>query len=198
MCHDRRMRRQRRRQGHLPQLLRQPIRKAAIEMTQPSEADYLWQKRFDVLLRVRMNRIYQQRRQALMESREGFVKVSSLIAGSAAIAKVTSPEVIAACVAVIFSGTASALVFNWGNKGRDAARRVGEWTSLEREIELVGERDFTEAQVNQWTSRCNEIESSEPEPNKWLLEKAYVRACETLGAKPSPAETRPIFSPFIP
>ena len=150
-----------------------------------SEWDYLHKRRFDIRLRARMNRLYQQLRQATMELREGAVKVASLLAGSAAIAQVTNAGVVQAAAAVIFAGTAATLVFGWGPKARDAARRGSEWVALERDIEAAGERSFTEPQLDAWAARCNDIEASEPAPNRRMLERAYRMACEGLGAAPA-------------
>lgn len=155
-------------------------------MTATPEWDYLHKRRFDVRLRARTNRLYQLRRQSVMELREGLVKVASLIAGSVALANVAHPAVVQAAAAVIFGGTAAALVFGWAAKSRDAARRSSEWTALEREVDAVGERTFSEPQLDAWQARCNEIEATEPAANKTMLERAYRQACESFGVKPSP------------
>jgi hypothetical protein len=150
-----------------------------------TEWSYLHQRRFDLRLRARMNRLYQQRRQAVMELREGAVKVASLIAGSVALANVANPVTVQIAAAVIFAGTAAALVFGWGSKARDAARRHGDWTAIEREIDAAGERRFSEADLDRWASRCNEVEASEPAPNRFMIERAYRTACTSLGATPT-------------
>ena len=117
-----------------------------------------------------------------MEFREGLVKVASLIAGSVALARVLDPLVITWCIAVIFAGTAGSLVFGWGAKARDAAKRASEWVALDKDIEAAGERHFTEQQLNEWTARCNEVESSEPAANSLLLDECHRRACNALGS----------------
>jgi hypothetical protein len=143
---------------------------------------YLHDRRFEIRVQVRMNRHYQQRRQAAMEFREGLVKVCSLIAGSVALANVTDPQIIKAAAAVVFAGTAAALVFGWGNKARDAAKRFVDWVALERDIDATGERTFTEADLDAWQARCTAIESGEPAPNRRLLNACHMLACESLGS----------------
>lgn len=154
-------------------------------MSDDTEWKYLHQRHFDVRLRVRMNRIYQQRRQALMELREGLVKAASLVAGSVALANVADESIVKLAALVIFVGTASALVFGWGAKARDAARRTCEWVALERDIDAAGARNFSEAQLDLWTGRCCDIEAAEPEGNAFMLERSYRAACLSLGAAPA-------------
>lgn len=147
---------------------------------------YLCDRRLDLRLRALMNRIYQQERQRRLELREAAVKVLSLVAGSAALARVADAQVVTAAAALIFAGTAASLVLGWGNRARDAARRASDWATLERDIEAAGERGFTEAQLAHWAARCNEIEATEPAANATLLERCYRRAAAALGATPAP------------
>lgn len=154
------------------------------------EHEYLHQRRFDVRLHVRMNRLYQQQRQSAMEAREGAVKVASLLAGSVALARVADPWAVQIAAAVIFAGTAASLVFGWGNKARDAARRSSDWTSLERDINAAGERTFTEDQLDEWAARCVEIEAAEPTQNARMLDAAYLKAAEGLGVEPPASSYR--------
>lgn len=146
---------------------------------------YLCNRRHDIRVRVLSNRLYQLERQRIMEQREGIVKVASLVAGSVAFARLANQQVIAACVAVIFVGTSASLVFGWGSKARDAAKRSADWVGLERDIEATGERGFTEADLDRWSARCNEIESGEPAANQTLFERCYLRACQAMGTKPA-------------
>ncbi|MDN4038675.1 hypothetical protein [Massilia sp. YIM B02443] len=144
-------------------------------------------RRSDIRLRALMNRMYYQERQRIFELREGLVKVVSLLAGSAALAKVADPQIVQWCAVVITANTAASLVFGFGTKARDSAKRSSEWALLERDIEARGERSFVEADLNTWCARCNEIEASEPAAHPGLLERCYIRACETLGSTPGKA-----------
>ncbi|MYM66246.1 hypothetical protein GTP45_05275 [Pseudoduganella sp. FT55W] len=59
---------------------------------------------------------------------------------------------------------------------------------LDRDIELAGQRDFTESDLAKWAARCNEIEAAEPAAHRGLMERCYQRACTALGQLPeSPA-----------
>jgi hypothetical protein len=145
--------------------------------------NYLWQRRYEIKVRALMNRMYYQERQRIFEWREGFIKAASILAGSIAFAKVTEPEIIQWCAAFITAASTFSLVFGYGNKARDSVKRSSEWAQLERDIEQVGERDFTEEQINQWFARSNEIEAGEPAAHRILLERCYERAVETLGGK---------------
>lgn len=145
--------------------------------------DYLWKRRYEIKVRALMNRLYYQERQRLFEWREGAIKAASILAGSIAFAHIADPVVIQWCAAIITGASTLSLVFGYGNKARDSVQRSAEWAQLERDIELAGERDFTEAQINQWTARANDIEAGEPAAHRVMLEQCYQRAVETLGGK---------------
>lgn len=147
-----------------------------------ASADYLWQQHHAVRTRVRSNRLYQQDRQRILEFRDSAIKALSILGGSVAFANVAAPEVVKACAIVITAGSTASLVFGFGAKARDAARRCSDWALLERDIEAVGERDYTEAKINEWKARCNDIEAGEPAPNTRLFERCHARALESLGA----------------
>lgn len=170
---------------------------AAPQEQADAEWKYLWQRRSDVRLRVAMNRLYQLERQRRMEFREGLVKVASLVLGSAVAVRLSNGDALAWGGLMVLVGNSASLVFGWGNKARDAARRSAEWVGLERQIEAAGERHFTESDVAGWAARCNEVESGEPAPNERLLERAYLRACESLGAPPTPSSRRLIGWPLL-
>lgn len=163
------------------------------------EWKYLHGRYFDLRHRVISNRLYQQERQSRLESREGVVKVFSLASGTAALAKIADPMVVSVAASIIFIGTAASLVFSWGNKARDAAKRSTEWAALEKDIDHVGARNFTEQQVNEWLSSCSSIENGEPAPNRALFNICSERATRilrgTFNSKPTPGWHFIIFIP---
>ncbi len=155
---------------------------------QTNEFEYLSNRRSDIRLRALMNRMYYQERQRIFEFRDGAAKAISLLSGSVAFANVTDALVVKYAAAIVTLVGAAALVFGFGSKARESAKRSAEWALLERDIESAGERDFVEAQLNEWAARCNEIEAGEPSPHLGLLERCYLRACEALGSKPTPSK----------
>lgn len=154
------------------------------------EREYHWSRRHEVVIRALSNRIYQQERQRMMELREGMVKVVSLAAGSAAVAKIASEGSLVWIGVVLVVATSCSLVFGYGAKARDAAKRATEWATLDRDINAVGPQDYTPEQVNAWAARCNEIEAGEPAANAILFQRSYERACEAIGAIPSKVQTK--------
>lgn len=147
-------------------------------------ADYLWSRRSGLKVRVLSNCMYQQDRARVHELREGMAKAASLVAGSVALSRVVPAQWIEWCLALICAVTTLSLVFGWGAKSRDASRRATEWMALDRDIEAAGERAFTEEQLSAWYARAAEIEFGEPAMNPALWERAYLKACEALGATP--------------
>lgn len=164
---------------------------------QAQDREFLWGRRQDLLVKALTNRRYQLERQRIMEWREGAVKVASLVAGSAAIARLAD-SVLPYLAGALILPTAAALVFGWGAKARDAAKRAAEWVALETEIHAAGERDFTEAQLNAWQSHATRIESGEPAQNRAMLEWCYRRACEDLDRRPKAVGTLPNWRLLLP
>lgn len=161
---------------------------------EPSDHDYQWARRHEVVMRTLTNRIYQQERQRKMEFRESVIKVISLIAGSTAVATLPStlaldPRLPAFAGAVVVLATTCSMVFGFGAKAQDAAKRATEWAMLDRDINAIGPQGYTPDQVNSWAARCSEIEAGEPAPNLRLLQRSYERACEAIGAEPSKTES---------
>ena len=158
---------------------------------------YLWQRRYDIKVRALTNRMYYQERQRIFEWREGIIKAISILAGSIAFAKVADPMIIQWCAAFITFFSTVSLVFGYGNKARDSVKRSTEWAQLERDIDLVGERDFAEKQINEWFARANEIEAGEPAAHRILLELCHERAVEVLGGKLDEIKLR-FYERFLP
>lgn len=144
--------------------------------------------------------MYYQERQRIFDLREGLVKVFSILAGSAVFAKVVPSEVTPWFGIAITAASASSLVFGFGKKSRESEKRSADWALIERDIEARGEREFTEADLNKWAARCNEVEAGEPAPHPGLFERCNQRACESMGSKPGKVSFwrlhRPAF--FIP
>lgn len=156
-----------------------------------AEFDYLWGRRSAIQLRALMCRYYYQERQRIFETREGIIRVIAILGGSVAFsklfgegAKLLTLDLQQWCAALITATSAGSLVFGFGNKARDSAKRSAEWALLERDIELVGQRDFTEADINKWAGRCNEIDASAPAMHPRLKEECYLRACASMGSTP--------------
>jgi hypothetical protein len=147
-----------------------------------TETEYLWIRRSDIHQRVLMNRMYYQERQRIFEWRDGFVKVISILAGSVAFGRIAHPEIVQWCAAIITTTSAASLVFGFGTKARDSAKRSAEWALIERDMESIGERRFEESDINKWAARCNEIEAGEPAAHPVLLERCNQRACEAIGS----------------
>lgn len=142
---------------------------------------YLWGRKYNIIVRALSNRFYYQERQRIFELREGLIKAASILAGSVAFSKVFDPSVNQWAVAFITLASTFALVFGYGNKARDSAKRSTEWAQLERDIERIGQRDFTENDINEWASRANDIEAGEPAVHRVLFELCFERANEALG-----------------
>lgn len=150
-----------------------------------AEYKYLWDRRAAIQLRALMNRYYYQERQRIFETREGGIRIIAILGGSFAFSKLVTADISQWCAAIITVTSAASLVFGFGTKARDSAKRNAEWALLERDIELAGQRALSEVEINKWAARCNEIEAGEPSMHPRLKEECYIRACESLGSTPN-------------
>ena len=123
---------------------------ASADALADKEWHYLCERRAHLRVHVLANRLYQQERQRIFELREGLVKVVSLVAGSVAFVRVTDAHLLQACSAALVVGTSAALVFGWGTKARDAAKRCADWAGLDRDIARTGESGASRNVI--WTS----------------------------------------------
>lgn len=147
------------------------------------ENDYLWKRRCEVKYRAQSNRLYQLERWRIMEWRENIIKVCSIFGGTVAFTEIASPTVRIWAGAMVAFANVMSLVFGYGAKARDASKRSAEWTLLERDIDAIGERDYTEEMVNDWAARCHSIELGEPVANKWLLHRCSESAALAMGGE---------------
>lgn len=163
-----------------------------------NEFAYLWNHRSAIQLRALTNRIYYQERQRIFETREGVIEVIAILGGSLAFSNIADPALVQWSAAIITVSTAASLVFGFAAKARDSAKRHSEWTLLQRDIELAGQRDFTESDLAKWAARCNEIEAGEPAAHPGLMERCYQRACIALGQAPETASPLSFWQRYCP
>ena len=126
------------------------------------EADYLWSKRHAVLYRVELSGLYHQKRERFFDFCDRGAKVVSIVGGSAALYKVGTDEVVAVAAAVITVVSALSLVLGFGEKARRHAELSRNFKQVQAEMLRVGEREYTEANVQDWEARVTLLEASEP------------------------------------
>jgi hypothetical protein len=106
-----------------------------------------------------------------------------LLLGSAALVAVTPGGLIKVFAVLVLLGSVSSLVFQWGTKARDAAKRQDEWTSLEKKIVGVGKFDF-ESQLPEWQACAAEIEAGEDAIKKKWFDSSESEARRILKMNP--------------
>lgn len=154
-------------------------------MTNPDDDVFrqaTWDKRQGLLLRAIANRMYQQHRQNVFEWLENLVKAFSLIFGTTAFANVSNPSLVKFAAAVIVAASILSLVFTWGAKSRDAAKRRDDWIDLEKDIRAAGEYEFGD-ELAGWDKRAVEIEAGEGKVWEQSFEKAEASARRILDMK---------------
>ncbi len=123
---------------------------------------YLWQRRDNVLYKARMSSLYHGKRERFLDLCDKLGKAIAVIGSSAALWKIANPVVLAWVLVPVASWSALSLVFSLADRAKRHAELGRQWRELASRIESRGERDFTEADTNAWTSEAMNLESSEP------------------------------------
>jgi hypothetical protein len=129
-------------------------------MTDDSD-NYLWQKRYDVLYRAQLSVLYHRRRERFFAFWDRTVTAVAIAGGSAAFAGLGGPDYVKGAAALVALTSTVGLVFGLAERARRHSELARQFLGLEASILRVGERDFTEVQVAQWTAESREIEAAE-------------------------------------
>lgn len=127
-----------------------------------SELQYLWDKRHAVLYRTELSTLYHQKRERFFSVCDKLGNAVGVIGGSAALASLSNPELLAWIALAITVVSSIALVFGFSDRARRHADLAKDFRQLESAIVGRGERDFTEQDVSAWDASTRMLESTEP------------------------------------
>lgn len=133
--------------------------------------DKVRNKRYDLLYRCVLSRIYHQKRERFFDMCDGLTKVIALVGGAASIAKVASTEQLSIVGAVITLSSALSLVAGYAKRARTHADLAKAFGDLEARI--VAEGSLTDERINQCQAELLRIEMGEPRTLG-----ALVRICQ--------------------
>lgn len=139
------------------------------KVSEVTDSDYIWTKRFEVLYRCALSSRYHRRRERFFEFFERATNASALIGGSAAFAAATNAELVKIAAAVVASTSVVGLVFSFADKARRHASLAECYKRIEAEILRHGDFDYTEEQVNNWRAMIAETEANEPPTLRTLV-----------------------------
>lgn len=138
-----------------------------------TESAYLWKRRNDLLYRVELSAIYHRKREGFFDFWERAITAIAIIGGSAAFASIGGPAVVKWAAATIAVSSTISLVFGFAARARTHSGLAQRFLELEARMVGRGERDFTEADLNEWDSSIKTFETQEPPRLNSL-----VRACQ--------------------
>lgn len=127
-----------------------------------SQFEYLWKRRDNVLYKARMSSLYHGKRERFLDLCDKLGKAVAVIGSSAALWKIANPAVLAWVLVPVAAWSALSLVFSLSDRAKRHAELGRQWRELVARIEARGERDFSEADINTWTSEAMSLESAEP------------------------------------
>jgi hypothetical protein len=137
-------------------------------MTDDDEYKHLWDRRCDLLYRAELSTLYHRKRERFFALLDRWDKVFTLLFGTAAFAQLVSLDHHPLLALPFLTLALTSLIFDFS----ESARKHGELASSFK-IEALGERDYTEPDLNSWAARLREIESGETSVYNLL-----VRICE--------------------
>ncbi|MDO9053804.1 MAG: hypothetical protein Q8K43_10530 [Sulfurimicrobium sp.] len=127
-----------------------------------NDKDYLWDKRHAVLQRIELSTLYHQKRERFFTVCDKLGNAAGVIGGSAALASLSNPDLLAWIALAITVVSSIALVFGFPDRARRHADLAKDFRQLESAIVGRGERDFTEQDVSAWDASTRMFESTEP------------------------------------
>jgi hypothetical protein len=127
-----------------------------------SDEDYLWNKRHELIYKVEQSGLYHQKRERFFELCDKLAKVVAVVGGSAALWKIADPGVVQWIAFLITFSSAFSLVFSFSDRARRHAELSKTYRQILAEIMAKGERDFTEADLNEWLGKIYVLEATEP------------------------------------
>ena len=126
------------------------------------EQNYLWEKRHAVLYRTELSTLYHQKRERFFSVCDKLGSAVGVIGGSAALASLSNPALLAWIALAITVVSSAALVIGFSDRARRHADLSKDFRQLEAAIVGRGERDFTEQDVSAWDASARMLESTEP------------------------------------
>ncbi len=127
-----------------------------------TESTYLWERRHAVLYRTELATLYHQKRERFFSMCDKMSSAAGVIGGSAALASLSSPDLLACIALAITVVSSAALVIGFSDRARRHADLAKDFRQLEASIVGCGERDFTEDDLSGWDANTRRLESSEP------------------------------------
>jgi len=121
--------------------------------------DDVWAKRYGVLYRCWLSRIYHQKRERFFDICDNLTKAVAVIAGAASIAKIASPNQLVIVGAIITVTSTISLVVGYAKKARSHADLAKAFIDLEGKILAKGV--FDEQQANAFEAEVLRLEMNE-------------------------------------
>lgn len=137
------------------------------------EYEYLWNKRHSVIARAEISSLYHQKRERFFELCDKLGKAVSVIGGSAAVWKIKNNALVEYLAILITVTSTMSLVFGFSEKSKRHAELSRKYKAVIADIAGIGERNFTEDNINSWEEKIRVIEVEEPPALS-----ALVRLCQ--------------------
>ncbi|MBI5658074.1 MAG: hypothetical protein HZC43_00655 [Nitrosomonadales bacterium] len=115
-----------------------------------------------MLYRTELSTLYHQKRERFFSVCDKLGSAVGVIGGSAALASLSNPALLAWIALVITVVSAAALVFGFSDRARRHADLAKDFRQLEATIVGWGERDFNEQDISSWDANTRMLESAEP------------------------------------
>lgn len=145
--------------------------------TEPAISDALqkhfWDKRSDILYRAELSTLYHRKRENFFTLLDKWDKIFTLLFGSIAFFKIVNLDQHPLWALPFAILSLSSLIFDFSENSRKHGELATKFKLLEAAIEKVGEWNFNQDNLSEWSARIREIESWEPTAYTLL-----VRLCQ--------------------
>ncbi len=133
--------------------------------------DDVWEKRYHVLYRCWLSRIYHQKRERFFDACDSLTKAVAVIGGATSITQIFSPKQLVITAALITVSSTISLVVGYAKKARAHADLAKAFVALEAQI--VSKGVFDAPQADRFEADVLRLEMNEPRSLG-----ALVRICQ--------------------
>ena len=127
-----------------------------------SDYERLWDRRYQAIYTTRLSYLYHKKRERFFDLCDKMTKCATVLLGAFLLKEQLLGEFLQYVGAAVSALGLMSLVFSYGDKKQKHKELAEEFGTILSKIELKGEHDFNEQDVNFWQSEIQKLNVKEP------------------------------------
>ncbi len=132
------------------------------DVASEKELDHAWNKRESALYQAELSALYHQKRERFFELLDKLGKAASVFGGSAALWKISNPDLVAQIAAFITVSSALSLVFSFSERSKRHAELARSFREVIADIMGTSDFDIRDSKASEWMGKVCALEAKEP------------------------------------